>query len=114
MSLQGGRRISPEAAGAVALSDTIKAVVGTTAVAITKPVGDFKLLCLQAAKGDWAIRLGDFHTSGMPAAAVPSVAVTDGTGGWRIPEGRELVIPCTGTVTVKGYASDSALSYFWL
>lgn len=113
MSLQGGRRISPEAAGAVALSDTIKAVYGTTATVLTAPAGDYKMLVMMADVGDWRVRLGSVAGS-MPASADPGAAITDGTGGAKIGEGKSLVIPCNGSVTVKGYTATSVLTYWWL
>ena len=111
--LKGQRVIEAEEAGAVALSDSIKAVVGTTATALTRPSGA-RMLVLQADVNGWRVRLGDFHTSGMPSVEFPAASVTDGSAGWYIAAGRTLTLPAAGVVTVKGYAGSSVLSYYWV
>lgn len=103
---------------ALPLSDKIYSIYGTTATVIDKDeasiINNYGLLKMRADKGSFTIRLGDYHTSGMPAAAVPTEAITDGSGGWLITEGQELILPNPQKVTVKGYVSTSVLTYMWV
>lgn len=117
MANYGGQRIiSVEDMGALALSDEVNAVVGTSATKITKPTGALKAkaLVLMSDKGGFRVRRGDFVSSGMPTVEYPTVSVTDGTGGLYIPSGGFVILPAPDQVTVKGYAADSVLTYYWL
>jgi hypothetical protein len=91
----------------------VNVVYGSTALKLTKPAGK-SLLVVASRKGDWNVRLGDQTAGGMSAAFLNGAAITNGSGGWPIKDGTEktFVVP-VGDVTVKGYAADSELAYFW-
>lgn len=56
------------------------------------------------------------HTiaDGMPAVDAVGAAISNGSGGWGLVEGKETQLPGPSFVTVKGFAADSALSYYWI
>lgn len=116
MSLEGQRPLSPEAIGAVPVSDRISHVVGTTATLLTKPAGA-QVLYLVAEKGVFRLRVGD-QTSSMPADPYPAATVTNGSGGFLLrsvgDQSQGIPMPAPNRVTVKGYSSDAVLSYYWL
>lgn len=108
----GGQNFIEEIYTAMPINPVINVVLGTDATLLEKPVGS-RFLRMYANKGGFSVRIGDFSTSGMPAALIPASAVTDGSAGWVIPESGELVIPGATEVTVAGYAADSALTYYY-
>lgn len=110
--LEGQRVVGVEDLGAIPVSNTVKALVGTTATVLTKPAGA-KLLVLVADKGAWRFRIGSVAGS-MPAAVDPAASVTDGTAGVKILEGSKQVLSAPGTVTVKGYNATDVLTYYWV
>lgn len=112
-SLLGQDLIDLESMGAIALPNEINHIYGTTAKKLVSPDGA-RALVVMADKGGWRIRTGDFESSGMPATELPAAAVTDGSGGWYIPELQAYVLPAAVVFTFKGYAANSVLSYGWL
>ena len=115
----GGAVIPPsDIVAAMPIGGAINAIVGTTSTVISAPKGA-TFLVLQADSGDFRVRQGD-HSGGagsidstMPAAAIPTVSVSDGTAGFRIASGTKVILPAA-TITAKGYASGSALSYYFI
>jgi len=114
----GGTIPHPDAVAALPIGGVINAVVGTAKTVLVAPKGA-TFLVLQSDSGDFRVRQGD-HSGGtgsldsaMPAAAIPAASVSDGSAGFRIASGTKLVLPAA-TVTVVGYASGSALSYYFL
>lgn len=57
---------------------------------------------------------GDNTFNAMPQEGVPTVANTEGNVGCLILNLGTMVVPSPNIFTVKGYASDSALAYFWV
>jgi hypothetical protein len=115
-SLVGQRVPSPETLGCLPLSSDVNHVVGTTATKITKPAGKM-ILVIVADKGGWRYAVTDRSGSGtndMPAAEFPVASVTDGTGAMHLGPGGSQLLPGPSTTTVKGYAADSVLTYYWL
>jgi len=111
------RVISIDDAGAIALADEVNVVYGSTATLLTKPARDVKLLVMRADKGSFRVRTGAAAgpvALAMPAAVDPTASISNGSGGWKISEGQELVLPVPDYITVKGYAGTDALSYFWV
>jgi hypothetical protein len=99
--------------GILPLAGAVNAVVGVTAVALTKPT-TARFLVLRADKGGFRLRRGDV-VADMPAAEFPTTAVTNGSAGWHVAEGQTLTLPDTvSAVTVKGYAATSVLTYYWV
>lgn len=113
MSLQGQDIIDVQASGAVAVANTVDCCYGVEATLLTAPA-TAKHLVLIAQRGGFTLRLGDRVAAGMPAAFLPSADITNGTAGVPIPEGQTLVIPAPTLCTVKGYAADSALIYYFI
>lgn len=108
------RVISLEAAGAIALASEIQAAVGTTHILALKPTTFVpRFLVMAADKGNWRVRVGDWTGEGDPDE-FPASSITDGTSALLIAEGRSLVIPAPDAVTLKGYAADSVLTYYWV
>lgn len=96
------------------LAADVNAVYGQTATLLTAPVGA-RLLVLNADKGTWRYALGDRTSSpAMPSTALPAASITDGTGAMMLGEGDRIVLPGPKFVTVKGYAADSALTWYWV
>lgn len=111
-NLLGQRVVSIDDAEAVAISNEVNVVYGQTATLLTKPAYA-TMLVLHPVKGDWNIRVGNV-TGAMPAAFLPGAAVSDGTAGYPIKEGTRLTMPAPATLSVKGYAADSALTYYYV
>lgn len=115
MSDLGGQRVLPaEALGALPIPDTVDCVVGATATLLTRPTNARTALVLLCDKGGFRVRLGDYHASGMPGAINPGASVTDGSAGVLVAEGASVVLGAPEKITVKGYAADSVLTYYWL
>lgn len=93
----------------------INSVYGSAATRLQRPASPAPSsgLRIKADKGAWRIRVGNV-TGAMPAAALPTAAVSDGTGGWYLPEGQEMLLDGLDDYTVKGYAVDSVLTYTWI
>ena len=113
--LLGQRIPTPEDIGVLPLSDAIGHVVGTTETYLAKPAGKH-VLCLFADKNGFRIRLGDFHSAGMPSTEFPvaSVTVATGTGAMYLAQGASMSLPGPNGITVKGYDPASVLTYYWL
>ena len=96
------------------LANDVNAVYGQAATLLTAPAGA-RLLVLNADKGTWRYALGDRTSSpAMPGTALPGAAITDGSGAMMLKEGDRIVLPGPRYLTVKGYAADSALTYYWV
>lgn len=95
------------------ISDEINSVVGDTATLIEKPEGNFVALVLMSDNGSFRVRLGD-KTAEMPATEFPAASVSDGTSGLLLGPGWWTTLPAPSAVTVKGYAADSVLTYYWI
>lgn len=113
MSTGGSNKPTLDRAGAMALSESMNVLVGSTPLLMERPEGA-TLLVLYAQKGGFTLRLGDFVSSGMPAALDAAASLADGNAGYPINEKQRLVLSAPLEITAKGYAADSALHWYWL
>ena len=98
------------------LSATINALVGTVSTLLTKPTGATWLV-LFADKGGFRVRQGDHSATGdniMPATLVPAASVSDGSVGLACNVGQTLALPAGNKFTIKQYAADSCVTYYWV
>jgi hypothetical protein len=107
------RMLQAEQIGCLPVSDAINHVYGSTATLLEKPTGKHTLV-LVADKGGFRLRVGDYVASGMPSTEYPAAGVTNGSGALYLGQGGVLVMPGPSDVTVKGYAADSVLTYYWI
>lgn len=71
---------------------------------------------MMAERGTWRVRAG-FHTV-MPDENIGS-DILDGTGAWRLDGNenradRKLTIPAPDVITMRGYANNSVLTFYWV
>lgn len=119
MSDIGGSELPTlDRAGALAISELIYHIVGTTPTYVEKPLeedGGAKFLFLFADRGNWRIRTGDDYSGAMPGTEFPSATeLVNGTGGLLLREGAGLLISAPANFTVKGYAANSVLTFYWM
>ena len=50
----------------------------------------------------------------MPGAEFPAASLTDGSGVAYLAAGRSMTLSGPSQVTVRAYASDSVLTFWWL
>ena len=108
-------RVRAEDVGVIPLSPAINCHYGSTSKLIEKSTGE-SILVLVARKGSWNIRLGDHSLTGdntMPTAYLAGAAVTNGTAGFPIAEGERLSLYAPSEMTIKAYAADSELVYWY-
>ncbi|CAO3460807.1 hypothetical protein [Azospirillum argentinense] len=113
MSLLGQPVPEPVEVGSLPLSHAINHIVGAVTFLLERPAGA-KHLVLAADRGGWRVRVGAFGADAMPATEYPAGVVNNGTGAYYLPAGSAVTIPAPGLVTVRGYAADSVLTYYWL
>lgn len=111
-NLEGQRVPALEDGGVMALADELNHVVGTGPALLARPAGK-RTLVLMADKGGWRIALGD-RTASMPADEQPSASVADGSGAAYLTGGARVRLAGPTRLTVKAYAADSVLTYWWL
>jgi hypothetical protein len=66
-----------------------------------------------ADRGGWRLALGD-RTASMPGDEFPATSQTDGSGTAYLAGGTSTRLSGPGQVTVRAYAADSVLTYWWL
>ncbi len=55
------------------------------------------------------------HTiAGMPSVEMPATTISNGHGAMFLGEGAGVPLPSPNSITVRGYAATSVLTYFWL
>jgi hypothetical protein len=112
MDLQGQRLGAPHDDKGTVLSSEVNHVVGTVPCLLARPVGRRQLI-LMADRGGWRLALGD-RTASMPGAELPAAAVIDGSGAAYLAGGESMRLSAPAWVTVRAYAADSVLTYWWL
>ena len=112
MDLHGQRTAAPHDVRSTVLASEINHVVGTTPTLLARPPGR-RVLHLMADKGGWRLALGD-RTASMPGDEFPVTSLTDGTGVAYLAAGRTMTLTGPSQVTVRAYASDSVLTFWWL
>lgn len=112
MDLHGQRNAAPSDDGSTVLASEINHVVGTTPTLLARPAGR-RVLRLMADKGGWRVALGD-RTASMPGVEFPAASLTDGSGVAYLATGRSMTLIGPSQVTVRTYASDSVLTFWWL
>ena len=110
--LQGQRVPALEECGAMALAGELGHVVGTNPTLLARPA-DKRMLVLMADRGGWRVALGD-RTATMPTDEQPAASVTDGSGAAYLAAGAALRLAGPARLTVRAYAADSVLTYWWL
>jgi hypothetical protein len=111
----GQYKMTPVDLGALPLSDQVNHIVGTAVTLITKPTwtnGRPSGLVLLSENGGFRVAVGD-RTATMPTLETPAATVADNTGTLYLGHGGKIVLPGPDTVTIKGYAADSVLTYYW-
>jgi hypothetical protein len=108
---EGQRLIGVESAGAVALSNAINHLVGSTSTLLTRPAGA-TMLVLGCEVGAFRLRVGD-HDDTLTGTA-PNTSVTGGSGSWKLAAGDSLVIPAPANITACGGSASDILTYYWL
>ena len=109
---EGQTVLSVHDLGLMAVSDRVYHAYGAVTQVLAKPA-DASSLVLIAEKGTWRTRVG-FHAGAMPASATVGAVVADGSGSILLAEGVMMALPAPANVTVRGYAADSVLTYYWL
>lgn len=64
--------------------------------------------------GSGTITIEDDPATALPGTALNSSSVTNGSAPFYLAEGQEHVFPAPKEFSMRGYASDSVLLYFWL
>jgi hypothetical protein len=112
MDLHGQRNGAPSDDATTVLASEINHVVGTAPTLLARPPGRH-VLRLMTDKGGWRLALGD-RTASMPGDEFPAASLTDGSGAAYLAGGRSMTLSGPSQVTVRAYASDSVLTFWWL
>lgn len=112
IDLQGQRLAALPDDNAMVLSSEINHVVGPVPTLLARPEGR-RMLLVTADRGGWRIALAN-RTVSMPGAELPAASVTDGSGAAYLVAGESMRLSGPAQVTVRAYASDSVLTYWWL
>lgn len=112
MDLHGQRNAAPNEDGTALLPSEINHIVGPAPTLLARPPGR-RVLHLMADKGGWRMALGD-RTASMPGDEFPAASLTDGSGVAYLAAGRSMTLSGPSQVTVRAYASDSVLTFWWL
>ncbi len=112
IDLQGQRLSALHDDDATVLSSEVNHVVGMVPTLLARPVGRRELI-LTTDRGGWRLALGD-RTASMPGDELPAASVTDGSGAAYLAAGKSMRLSGPAQVTVRAYASDSVLTYWWL
>lgn len=112
MDLHGQHNAAPHDDGSMVLGSEINHVVGTAPTLLARPPGR-RALRLMADKGGWRMALGD-RTASMPGNEFPAASLTDGSGVAYLASGASMMLSGPSQVTVRAYASDSVLTFWWL
>ena len=112
MDLHGQRLAPLEDEGGTVLASEISHVVGTAPTLLERPPGS-RALYLMADRGGWRLALGD-RLASMPADEFPAASLADGTGASYLAGGTGMRLSGPSHVTVRAYAADSVLTFWWL
>jgi hypothetical protein len=112
MDLHGQRNAAPNDDGSMVLGSEINHVVGMAPTLLARPPGR-RVLHLTADKGGWRMALGD-RTASMPGDEFPATSLIDGSGAVYLAAGKSMTLSGPSQVTVRAYANDSVLTFWWL
>ena len=112
MDMHGQRNAAPDGDGSMVLGSEINHVVGTAPMVLARPPGR-RVLHLMADKGGWRMALGD-RTASMTGDEFPAASLIDGSGAAYLAAGKSVTLSGPSQVTVRAYASDAVLTFWWL
>lgn len=112
MDLHGQRSATLGHDGDIVLASEVDHVVGMAPTLLARPLGR-RVLHLMADRGGWRISPGD-RLASMPALEFPAASVADGSGAAYLAAGKDARVSGPGQVTVRAYAADSVLTFWWL